>query len=239
MTSLRQFRNAFFKHGSAVFTCTVCKRATRDTGDGVNHLCHQCYELAGLDNTVNDDGRAPTAREATERDALLAEIAAKGGDVQRVIDANDFLFPAGYKLAPAAATAISSNLARAARKATTTKGKQTMNTTNTAVAAKSTIRKAATKPSKAVVTKPAAKAKPAKAKVQRAAKPSTFDSSAFDNALALAEAAVRKGAGACEIVRTVAAVKALERKDVMAIAEMVGVNKYTASRQFFLARHGE
>lgn len=235
MTTFRQSRNSHFFRGQSTYQCGTCKRMTRNAGDnGQAELCPQCWDLAGMDNECNDNGRKPTEREAAERDSMLAHIASKGGDVERVIKCNEYLFPAGYKLAPVAPTQSNP------------KGKQTMNTElNSKSKTIATFekafgkvaRKSVQKPSKVVVTKPAAK--PAKAKVQRAAKPSTFDNAAFDNALALAEAAVRKGAGACEIVRTVAAVKALERKDVMAIAEMVGVNKYTASRQFFLARHGE
>lgn len=249
MTTYRQARNARFQRGSGVFNCAVCKRATRDTGNAAvgSELCSECYDLAGMDNECNDNGRAPTERDVKVRDQLLASIASKKGDVQRVIAANDYLFPEGYVLPKQAAAAISSNLARAASKSTP-KGKQTMNTqTNSAksttVAAfekafSKSARNAAKKPSKVVVTKPAAKGskKAAKPAVQRAAKPSTFDGSAFDKALAAGSEAARKELGACAIVRTIAAVKELERKDVMAIAELLGVNKYTASRQFFLAR---
>ena len=44
---------------SVTFVCQVCDRRTRDTGQGVDHLCEQCFDIAGLDNEVNDDGLQP------------------------------------------------------------------------------------------------------------------------------------------------------------------------------------
>lgn len=44
-----------FKRGSGCFPCGVCNRSTRDTGDnGDVGLCPECYEVAGLENTIAD-----------------------------------------------------------------------------------------------------------------------------------------------------------------------------------------
>ena len=47
-----------FQRGSGVFTCGACGRATRDTG-GDNTaigLCAECYEIGGLENSLEDNG---------------------------------------------------------------------------------------------------------------------------------------------------------------------------------------
>jgi hypothetical protein len=50
-----------FQRGSAVYKCNVCKRSTRNTGDEGNcRLCAECYELAGIENEISDNGPLPT-----------------------------------------------------------------------------------------------------------------------------------------------------------------------------------
>ena len=41
-----------------VYTCFVCKRRTRETGDGESscQLCKRCYEEAGYENQHSDTG---------------------------------------------------------------------------------------------------------------------------------------------------------------------------------------
>src|SRR5262252_9752809 len=89
----RKFNRFSGRFGKPVFTCMTCKRRTRETGQGVDHLCYECYELAGLDNMVNDDGREPSPNEIVERDALLKLIAKKGGNTEAVKSANNYLWP--------------------------------------------------------------------------------------------------------------------------------------------------
>ena len=47
-----------FAKGSAVYTCRICKRLTRQTGDnGPVRLCADCYILAGEENSLSDSGK--------------------------------------------------------------------------------------------------------------------------------------------------------------------------------------
>jgi hypothetical protein len=46
-----------FQRGGSVYQCNVCGRRTRNTGDeGSVNLCFECYELAGIENEVSDNG---------------------------------------------------------------------------------------------------------------------------------------------------------------------------------------
>lgn len=77
--------NKHFRRGQSTFTCNICGRLSRDTGDNGQHeLCPDCYELAGLDNMHNDDGEAPTPQQMAQYDATLAYIVSKGGDADKV-----------------------------------------------------------------------------------------------------------------------------------------------------------
>lgn len=84
---------ARFTRGSSTYNCGICGRLTRQSHQGDNHLCMQCYDIAGIDNQINDDGRAPTMAERQELDQLLAQIVAKGGDGEAVRDNNGYAFP--------------------------------------------------------------------------------------------------------------------------------------------------
>lgn len=66
-------------NGRSTFACTLCGRTTRDVDQGGTDLCPECYELCGLDNEINDDGRKPTGREQAHAAKLLASISKKGG----------------------------------------------------------------------------------------------------------------------------------------------------------------
>lgn len=86
--------NSHFGRFSPTFICQTCNRRTRDTGQGVDHLCEDCYELAGMDNYCNDNGEtAEQAGYTAEIERRLAHIAQLGGDVESVKRCNDFLFP--------------------------------------------------------------------------------------------------------------------------------------------------
>ena len=95
MTTAHQARNSRFQIGSGVFTCMSCGIRTRDTGDGVDHLCHDCYELAGWDNQHNDDGTPPNAEQTARYVEHLKSIASKGGDIVKVVNMNGYAFPEG------------------------------------------------------------------------------------------------------------------------------------------------
>ena len=73
-------RTHTFTLGSGCYVCRSCGRKTRDDGNGdsVNtRTCTDCYELAGIENTISDEG------ETTELTALAeyykSQILKKGG----------------------------------------------------------------------------------------------------------------------------------------------------------------
>jgi len=81
-----------FGRGGA-FKCMICNRLTRYTGQDVDHLCEPCYEIAGMDNSINDgcgDEEAASYRAECER--LLKVIVKKGGDGESVKQANSFVW---------------------------------------------------------------------------------------------------------------------------------------------------
>jgi hypothetical protein len=89
-------RQHFQRGGGGVFNCSICERRTRlvDQG-GDSELCPECWELAGLDNMVNDDGPAAgtLAKVAAERDSLLAAAVKKGGNAEKIKASCSFLWP--------------------------------------------------------------------------------------------------------------------------------------------------
>ena len=49
-------RNSRFRAGSGVYTCRLCGKRTRETGEcesGVG-LCKRCMDVCGYENMVND-----------------------------------------------------------------------------------------------------------------------------------------------------------------------------------------
>ena len=72
-----------FARGSfaQTYTCRCCKRVTRPTGTGDNdgvELCVECYDLAGEENHLSDNGDFYSSRDEVLR--LIAAVEAKGGD---------------------------------------------------------------------------------------------------------------------------------------------------------------
>lgn len=87
--------NSHFQRGSAAFKCGCCHRMTRHTGVqsiGIDN-CPQCFDLAGLDNLLNDCPDERIAANYARAQVLLAEIAAKGGDAPAVRDQFEYAFP--------------------------------------------------------------------------------------------------------------------------------------------------
>lgn len=76
-------QTARFGKGSGCFTCAVCKRQTRDTGDnGDLGLCPEDYEIAGMENYISDnEPNDTTSLYAVKILELQAVIRAKGGKV--------------------------------------------------------------------------------------------------------------------------------------------------------------
>lgn len=84
----------FRTFGRGVYRCSLCGRSTRNTGGDEEQLdmCSQCYECCSWDNHCNDNGIKADPKLAADRDRWIKEIAAKGGDAQRVRDFCSYLF---------------------------------------------------------------------------------------------------------------------------------------------------
>lgn len=95
--SANQQRNSRFRRDSGVYKCATCGRMTRQTGVQSigSESCPQCYELAGLDNLLNDCPEEGVAANYREAERLLAEIVAKGGNAERVRAQHEYAFPVG------------------------------------------------------------------------------------------------------------------------------------------------
>jgi hypothetical protein len=74
--------NRFAKF-SGVYVCRCCGRKTRSTGRGDNEncqLCAECYDLAGIENEISDNGiENVTANTLAEAGRLYRLIGEKGG----------------------------------------------------------------------------------------------------------------------------------------------------------------
>jgi hypothetical protein len=54
-----------FRRGETTYVCHCCKKLTRNTGDeGGAGLCADCYDLAGIQNGMSDNGPDWLAEEA-------------------------------------------------------------------------------------------------------------------------------------------------------------------------------
>lgn len=81
-----------FTKGSGCYTCNSCGLKTRSTGDnGQCHLCENCYDLAGFDNMVSDDGiESLTEGNIADIRNMAANLIQRGGTVS--FDNLNFLF---------------------------------------------------------------------------------------------------------------------------------------------------
>jgi hypothetical protein len=69
-----------FARGSGCYRCEGCGRQTRSTGRGDNEnvrLCAECYDLAGIENEISDQGSTPEREAEAER--LRNYISNRGG----------------------------------------------------------------------------------------------------------------------------------------------------------------
>jgi len=70
--------------------CAICGRTFNEHSS--DHVCPECFEVAGIDNEVNDHGpEAFTASTAAQLGSYLAAIAKKGGDIEAVKASNDYI----------------------------------------------------------------------------------------------------------------------------------------------------
>jgi len=72
----------FQKGHRPVFTCATCGRSTRLAGQGNDEMCAECWELAGLENSVLDG--APIAEVASERDYWVNKAVKMGSSFERI-----------------------------------------------------------------------------------------------------------------------------------------------------------
>ena len=88
-------QNSHFKRGSGMYQCECCGRNTRDTGEQGfgTKLCPDCWELAGIYNTLQDEGEEGVKPYADEIRARCANIVAKGGTLDG--DAKELLAAVG------------------------------------------------------------------------------------------------------------------------------------------------
>jgi hypothetical protein len=82
-----------FTRGHTTFKCQVCTRLTRETHGNGTECCPQCFEIAGLDNQVNDSGEPLPADVLADCESYLKEIIAKGGNGAEVKRCNTFIWP--------------------------------------------------------------------------------------------------------------------------------------------------
>lgn len=78
---LKAAKRGFVKGGGGVYNCGSCKRATRPTGNGDNEnvrLCEECFDLAGEENSLSDNGEFYDSPANVL--AMIAAVAAKGGN---------------------------------------------------------------------------------------------------------------------------------------------------------------
>lgn len=68
-----------FQRGSGAYKCDSCGRTTRSTGQGNEQLrlCAECYELAGIENEIQDCGSTPELE--LEAASLRVKIVRLGG----------------------------------------------------------------------------------------------------------------------------------------------------------------
>ncbi len=82
-----------FTRSEPLFNCNVCERKTRNPDHSGTYLCVECYDIAGLDNHVNDNGYELTPEIIAERDALFNDAISKGGNADAIKKCNTFLWP--------------------------------------------------------------------------------------------------------------------------------------------------
>lgn len=89
--------NGFVK-GQSTYSCRCCKRLTRQTGRGDNdmvNLCAPCYDLAGEENHISDNGELYDSPQQVL--SLIEEVAAHG-DASSWIEIQEFALKALEKL---------------------------------------------------------------------------------------------------------------------------------------------
>lgn len=67
-----------FRKGQSTYTCRCCGRTTRDVhGEGHTGNCYECFELAGFENMLSDDGELSPSSINTIR-SYFEDLMSKG-----------------------------------------------------------------------------------------------------------------------------------------------------------------
>jgi hypothetical protein len=74
-----QMKSRTFQKGSGCFNCASCGRLTRHTTSDNPEICGPCYELAGFENGVTDNGIDQIAGYLSDAVSYYQEITSKGG----------------------------------------------------------------------------------------------------------------------------------------------------------------
>ena len=85
--------NRFLRGHRPVFTCKTCGRSTRLAGQGNPEMCAECWELAGLENSVLDG--AAIEEIAPERDYWITKAVKMGSDAEKIRNSFNDLFERG------------------------------------------------------------------------------------------------------------------------------------------------
>ncbi len=78
MKSIKRFQAAH--NGASTYLCRICKHNTRNVGGdemGVR-LCLPCYELAGIENALSDNGLDDTMQYADEVVRYINQLEKRG-----------------------------------------------------------------------------------------------------------------------------------------------------------------
>jgi len=92
-----RFRNVGY---GSTYKCGCCGRRTRYNGGEAGN-CLECYEIAGLDNMVNDNGyyRNPESEDfksaKAECEMLYAKAVKLGGNGENITKWNGYIWPKG------------------------------------------------------------------------------------------------------------------------------------------------
>ena len=72
-------RQHFQRGARGVYKCDVCGRSTRVVDQSNDRLCNECYELAGYENSLSDNGSLDGAEQSIVAD-LYHQAVKRGGN---------------------------------------------------------------------------------------------------------------------------------------------------------------
>ncbi len=79
-----------FHRGSATYRCRVCTRLCRATlyehGGGNDGICSECWDLAGIENTISDNGLEESGYTRNDALPLLKSLKKKGAPLTNWTD---------------------------------------------------------------------------------------------------------------------------------------------------------